>query len=163
MSQQLILCSAFYFPINTVVIFTLNHLSLQMSLKGVEVTFALFSSWPSWFCRRGSSVRLSALSLSLPGSAAETPPFSPSPACALWWPHPAGPAEDRISRSYKKNEMWWKLEFVIGVPAVLSAEARPASPSGQCPCPTPREFSPPTPSGSHCEVTHSKHTNTLIG
>lgn len=50
-------------------------------------------SWPSSFCLWAPSVCLSALSLCPPGSAAGTPPSSPSPACALWWPLQAGPAD----------------------------------------------------------------------
>lgn len=58
--------------------------------------------WPSCFCQWAPSVRPSALSLWLPGSAAETPPSSPAPACALWWPRPVGQAEhNRMSRKRK--------------------------------------------------------------
>ncbi len=136
-------------------------------------------SWPSGFCRWAPS----APPLWPPGSAAETPPSSPSPACAVWWPLPAGKAEDGVdgrgnnkrkfkntnacdSKTYSailKQHTETMFVFVCVVPDLLSVGAPPVFPLVHCPCLRPREFSPPNPSGSHCEATHTNtHTHTFI-
>lgn len=133
-------------------------------------------TWPWCFCLRAPSVRLSACSPWPPGSAADTPPSSPSPACAPWWPLPAGPAEGQRgcgeeTNIFKKHEYLaaFYSDFVFCkikikrrcercvcvcvcflVPVLPSVGAPPVFLSEHCPCLKPREFSPPTPSGSHC-------------
>lgn len=56
---------------------------------------------------------------------------------------------------------WCVCVCLCVVPDLLSVGAPPVSPSVHCPCLRPREFSPPTPSGSHCEATRThNHTRT---
>lgn len=50
---------------------------------------------------------------------------------------------------------------VYVVPDLLSLGAPPVFPSVHCPYLRPHEFSPPTPSGRHCEATHT-HTHDFI-
>lgn len=133
--------------------------------------------WPWVFCLWAPAAPLSALSLWPPGSAAESPPSSPSPVCALWWPLPAGPAEDS---SWKKGYIgnWSQLVFtcalrcstpdacnkrcVYVVPGWPVVGAPPVFPSGHYPCLTPHEFSLPTPSWYHCRTTDMHKLNMLL-